>query len=135
MPATSSKRPLIGFMIKSALLLVSLVGAVLFATPATAASCHEQSDVHSLQSVNPSANLASVVVVFETASVSSDDAAHDCCKPGCQCPAAMCGAGHGAPLSFGSLLIGMGSDESVSFHPQLYSHLPFIVPFKPPIFA
>lgn len=134
MPVTSSKRPLIGIVIKSVLLLVSLLGAVLFATPATAAPCHEQNDAHSWQSVNPSANLASVVVVFEAASV-SDDAAHDCCKPGCHCPAAMCGAGHGAPLSFRSLLIRMGSDESVSFLPQLYSHLPFIVPFKPPIFA
>ena len=108
-------------VIRTTLMLMGIWGLVVFAATAQAA-CHEehnglsgQDQMVSTAQAGPSHLMHRAVptAMVDQASNQADSADHDCCSPGCHCPSALCGGGHGVPLTNIFTLPVFGATEQI----------------------
>ena len=119
-------------VIRTALILVSIWGLVAFAAPAQAAHCDDMAS-HTMANHKMISHAHNMDA--GTSTIAKAMMGHDCCSPDCHCPSALCGAGHGVPLSAAVILPTFGTTELIQFNTDLYSLLPLSLLIKPPMVA
>lgn len=132
-------------VIRMTLMLMGIWGLVAFAVPVQAAGCHQNLEGqghHAQSQMSGNEPVVSSVQPNTSRAMQQDMqqeqetmAAHDCCAPDCHCPSALCGAGHGVPLTTIFTLPSLGATEQIQCATDLYSLLPPSLLIKPPMAA